>query len=57
MWFGSVPTNKIGFAVNGLFNKLKWIFLIKFFQSTNINHVKYCQQSFSLDMPSDLWRK
>jgi len=27
------------------------------FKTSNINVVKYCQECFSFDMPSDLWRK
>jgi len=32
-------------------------FVMKLFKTSNINHVKYCQECFSFDMPSDLWRK
>jgi len=32
-------------------------FFIKLFKASNINNVKYCQECFSFDMPSDLWRK
>jgi len=32
-------------------------FFMKLFKTSNINNVKYCQECFSFDMPSDLWRK
>ena len=32
-------------------------FVMKLFKTSNINHVKYCKECFSFDMPSDLWRK
>jgi len=32
-------------------------FLMKLFKTGNINNVEYCQECFSFDMPSDLWRK
>jgi len=31
--------------------------LMKLFRTSNINIVKYCQECFSFDVPSDLWRK
>jgi len=34
----------------------KSIFM-KLFKTRIIYHVKYCQECFSFDMPSDLWRK
>jgi len=30
---------------------------MKLFKTSNINVVKYCQECFSFDMPSDLWQK
>jgi len=30
---------------------------MKLFKTNDINNVKYCQECFSFDMPSDLWRK
>ena len=27
------------------------------FKTNNMNHVKYCQECFYFDMPSDLWWK
>jgi len=32
-------------------------FVMKLFKTSNINNVKYCQECFAFDMPSDLWRK
>jgi len=32
-------------------------FFMKLLKTSNINNVKYCQECFSFDMPSDLWRK
>jgi len=32
-------------------------FLMKLFKTSNANNVKYCQECFSFDMPSGLWRK
>ena len=30
---------------------------MKLFKTCNINLVQYCEECFSFDMPSDLWRK
>jgi len=30
---------------------------MKLFKTCNVNLVKYCQECFSFEMPSDLWRK
>jgi len=32
-------------------------FFMKLFKTSNINNVKYCQECFSFNMPSELWRK
>jgi len=32
-------------------------YFMKLFKTSNINNVKYCQECFSFDMPSHLWRK
>ena len=39
-----------------------WTFVIlidftKLFRTSNSNHVRFCQECFSFDMPGDLWRK
>jgi len=54
IWFGSVLITKsdllfMDFAFNGFF--------IKSFETSNINHVKYCKECFSFDTPGDLWWK
>ena len=35
---------------------INWFF-IKLFKTSDMRNVKYCQQCFSFDMPSDLWEK
>jgi len=40
-------------SMDGVINR----FLMKLFKASNITNVKYCQECFSFDTPSDLWRK